>query len=201
MQLPWPHLRSLDLTLSMEEKIIKLENFSNKSLENHVFTGCKFFSCDFSECVLRNAKFCTSTFTNCNLSLVKLEGCRFQDVQFIDCKIAGAEFYKCEKTFFSPSFKNCSIQYCNFSDLNLKNISFAGSRLKESYFTNTCLNGADFTDADLSGTLFHNCDLCKADFSSAINYDIDLQANKIKKAKFSLPEAIRLLRRFDITIV
>jgi fluoroquinolone resistance protein len=83
----------------------------------------------------------------------------------------------------------------------MKNISFNGSHLKESHFTNTSLIGADFTDADLSGTIFHNCDLCKADFSSARRYDIDPQTNKIKKAKFSLPEAVGLLRGFDIMII
>ena len=82
-----------------------------------------------------------------------------------------------------------------------KYVFFIGSKLKENYFTNTCLIGADFYDVDLSGTIFHNCDLSKADFSSATQYAIDPQTNKIKKARFSLPEAVGLLRTFDITIV
>ncbi len=60
---------------------------------------------------------------------------------------------------------------------------------------------ADFRGADLSGTLFHNCDLSKADFSTAVNYNIDPGTNKIKKAKFSLFEVLGLLSVFDITIV
>ena len=83
----------------------------------------------------------------------------------------------------------------------MKNATFNGSKLKECYFTNTCLTDADFCEVDLSGTIFHNCDLSKADFSSAINYAIDPQTNKIKKAKFSLPEAAGLLRSFEIIIV
>jgi len=93
------------------------------------------------------------------------------------------------------------MQYCNFSDLNMKNSSFIGSKLKDSHFTNTELNGANFSDVDLSGTIFHNCDLSKADFSEASGYDIDPRVNKVKKAKFSLPEAVRLLRGFDVTII
>lgn len=187
--------------MNSEGQAIKSENCSKKSLEGHVFTSCSFHSCDFSESILRNAKFSACTFINCNLSMTKLDGCRFQDCHFIECKIVGAEFFKCEKTFFSVSFKKCLLNYCNFSDLNMKNTSFYGSHLKENHFTNTSLIGADFTDADLSGTLFHNCDLCKADFSSAKQYDIDPQTNKIKKAKFSLPEAVGLLRGFDITLL
>jgi len=60
---------------------------------------------------------------------------------------------------------------------------------------------ANFDEVDLTGTIFHNSDLSKADFSNASNYDIDPKTNKIKKAKFSLPEALQLLRGFDITIV
>lgn len=83
----------------------------------------------------------------------------------------------------------------------MKKTSFNGSKLMECHFTNTHLNSADFDEVDLSGTIFHNCDLSMADFTTAIRYDIDPQTNKIKKAKFSFPEAIGLLRGFDVTIV
>src|SRR5262245_40930201 len=109
-----------------EGQTIKSENFSKKNMKKRSFTGCAFNSCDFSEAVLRNAKFCSCTFSNCNFSLVKLDGCRLQDVRFLDCKIAGTAFFKCDKTFFSANFKNSLLQYCNFSDLNMKNSSFHG---------------------------------------------------------------------------
>jgi fluoroquinolone resistance protein len=185
----------------MEEQLVKSKNYSKQSLEEQVFSECTFQGCDFSEAILRNARFSSCRFVNCNLSLVKLDGCRFHDVEWIDCKIVGAEFFKCEKTFFSVTFKNCLLHYCNFSDMNLKGITFCGSKVKECYFTSTHLSGADFTDVDLSGSIFHNCDLSKADFSTAIQYSIDPQNNKVKKAKFSLPEAISLLHGFEITIV
>lgn len=186
--------------MNVEAEKIALEDFSGKFLADSSFTNCTFHNCNFSGAQLRGVKFCTCTFTGCNFSLTKVDGCRFQDVQFIDCKIVGAEFYKCEKTFFSASFQKSLLQYCNFSDLNMKNSLFKGSKLKECYFTNSCLLGANFADVDLSGTVFHDSDLSKADFSSAINYDIDPRTNKIKKAKFSLPEALGLLRGFDVII-
>ena len=187
--------------LEIEGQHFTSEDFSKKIFENHCFTNCLFQNCNFNGVLLRKAKFCSCTFKDCNLSLVKLDGSRMQEVKFLGCKIVGAEFFKCEKTFFSANFENSLVHYCNFSDLNMKNASFCKSKLKESHFTNTALSGADFEDVDLSGTIFHGCDLSKADFSKAINYDIDPQTNKIKKAKFSLPEAVGLLRGFDITIV
>jgi fluoroquinolone resistance protein len=83
----------------------------------------------------------------------------------------------------------------------MKNSAFNGSKLKDSHFTNTMLKNVDFSGVDLAGTTFHNCDLCGADFSSSAQYNIDPSTNKIKKAKFSLPEAARLLLAFDVTIV
>lgn len=187
-------------SLNTEDQVIRSEDFSKQSLENCIFGSCSFHSCDFSEALLRNAQFSACTFENCNFSLPKLDGCRFQDVQFIGCKIVGAEFFKCEKTFFSPAFKRCLLQYCNFSDLMMKKVSFGGSKLNDCHFTNTNLIGADFGGVNLSGTIFHKCDLSMADFTTAIQYDIDPQTNKIKKAKFSLPEALGLLRCFDVVI-
>ena len=186
---------------STENQVFQSENFSKKSFADQVFIACSFKNCDFSESLLRNTQFCSCIFESCNFSLPKLDGCRFQDVQFLGCKIVGADFFKCEKRFFSPVFKKCMLHYCSFSDLLMKKASFIGSKLQECRFTNTNLNNADFDEVDLSGTIFHNCDLSMADFTTAKGYDIDPQTNKIKKAKFSLPEAIGLLRRFDVTIV
>ncbi len=130
-----------------------------------------------------------------------MEGCRLQDAYFEDCKVVGAEFFKCEKKFFSIKTKNSFLQYGNFADLNMKRASFQGCKLKECFFTDTNLIEADFKDSDLSGTIFHNSDLSKADFCRSKNYEIDVRANKVKKAKFSFPEAIGLLRGFEIEII
>lgn len=185
----------------IEEETIQGEFFSKKDLGNRSFIDCTFHHCDFSEAILKNAQVSSCTFSHCNFSLVKLDNCRLQDVLFLDCKIIGTEFFKCNKTFFSANFKNCLLQYCNFSDLNMKNTSFKGSKLKDSHFTGTILKDVDFSGVDLSGTIFHNCDLCRADFSSSTQYEIDPRTNKITKAKFSLPEAVRLLQVFDITLL
>lgn len=184
-----------------ENREFKSENFSKKSLENQAFSSCTFTSCDFSEAVLWNARFASCIFTNCNLSLVKLDGCRLQEVRFIDCKIVGADWFKCEKLFFSVDFERCLLQFCNFSDLQMKNRSFLESKMLENTFTDTSLKGSDFGGTKLTGTVFHNCDLSNADFSSAAEYDIDPQTNNIKKAKFSLPEAVSLIKGLGVTIV
>lgn len=183
-----------------EDKTFKSIDFSGKRLEPKSHTSCHFENCDFTESVWRDVKFASCTFTRCNLSLVKLEGARLHDVCFVDCKIVGAEFFKCDKIFFAIEGKRSFFQYCNFSDLNMKSTSFKDSKCRECHFTNTVLLQADFRGVDFLGTSFHHCDLSKADFRDSKNYHIDPRANKIAKAKFSLPEAVQLLESFDIVV-
>jgi len=83
----------------------------------------------------------------------------------------------------------------------MKNASFQGSRMYDSTFINTCLIEANFSDTDLKGTLFRHCDLSKSNFCGALNYVIDPLVNKVKKAQFSFPEVVGLLKGFDIEVV
>ncbi|MGL4875523.1 MAG: pentapeptide repeat-containing protein [Clostridium sp.] len=65
---------------------------------------------------------------------------------------------------------------------------------------NCDLREAKFKDSSLSESIFENTNLSKADFSEAMDYVISPERNKIKKAKFSMPEVLGLLKDFDITI-
>jgi uncharacterized protein YjbI with pentapeptide repeats len=77
-------------------------------------------------------------------------------------------------------------------------------------FKQCIIHEVDFTDADLCNAVFANCDLMsstfmntnleKANFSTAKNYSINPQLNKIKKARFSVPEITGLLHQYDIVI-
>lgn len=78
-------------------------------------------------------------------------------------------------------------------------MSFEGSQLKECDFKETLLPEGNFNGCNLEGTLFHHCDLKGADFRNAVNYAIDPLVNQIKKAKFSIPDALSLLKGFDIS--
>lgn len=182
-----------------QDQTFKSLDANDKNLKKSEFDHVTFETCHFIKSDWQQANFSDCKFRNCNLSLINLKGARLQNIIFEECKIVGLDFYKCEKALHL-SFNNSILQTCNFTDLKLKGTSFIGSKLREVYFTNTDLSESKFTDTDLLGTTFHQCNLSKADFRNAINYIIDLQTNMIKKAKFSLPEAINLLRSFDIDL-
>ena len=62
------------------------------------------------------------------------------------------------------------------------------------------LSYALFEDCDLSGARFENTILEHADLRTTVNYNIDPELNRIKKAKFSMSGLYGLLEKYDIDI-
>ncbi len=188
------------MTQVIERQTFQAQDFSATSFAQATIVDCIFENCNFTSVNFQQAKLTDCTFRSCNLSLINLDGCYLQDVTFDECKLTGTDFFKCEKIFFSITLKNSYLQYCNFSRLPMSKISFIESKLLECRFNETILIEANFTGCDLTETTFHRCDLTRADFTGAVNYSIDIRTNAVKLAKFSLPEAVRLLHGFDIII-
>jgi fluoroquinolone resistance protein len=84
--------------------------------------------------------------------------------------------------------------------MKLMGTEFTKSIVKECSFAEADLTSASLKECDLAGTVFNNTILDKADFSGASNYQIDIRTNRLKRAKFTLPEAIALLEMLDIEI-
>ena len=183
-----------------EDKTFSHLDLKEKDLSRLIFSGVTFETCDFSSSNWTNARFSNCRFKNCNIALVNVAGCRLEEITFEESKVTGVDFFKCEKHFFSIQLLKCRVQTCNFTDLEMKRASFQSSQLREAYFSNTNLQSANFSDTDLLGTLFHNANLEGANFQGARNYSIDPRTNRIKKAKFSLPEAVSLLSCFNILL-
>ena len=95
----------------------------------------------------------------------------------------------------------CIINYSIFTDLDLGGTRIERCVAKEADFRGTNLAGANLSHTDFSGSFFKHTVLEGADFSHARNYRIDVNLNKLKGAKFMLPEAIALLRSLDIVLV
>jgi fluoroquinolone resistance protein len=88
--------------------------------------------------------------------------------------------------------------------------TFYGTRLKKTTFTGCSLKETDFTEADLSASVFDKCDLLnakfsntileKTDFRTAVNFSIDPQFNKMKKARFTTFGLTGLLDKYNLDI-
>ncbi|MCH5690434.1 pentapeptide repeat-containing protein [Niabella sp. W65] len=84
--------------------------------------------------------------------------------------------------------------------MKIKNTAFDNCTLHEVDFTDTDLTGASLTHCDLKGAAFDNTLLEKADLSTAYNYIIDPDRNKIKKARFSKDGLWGLLTKYNIVV-
>jgi uncharacterized protein YjbI with pentapeptide repeats len=67
-------------------------------------------------------------------------------------------------------------------------------------FTGCDATGAVFDQCNFAGATFENTILEKADLRSSCNYFIDPEANRIKKARFSLSQVSGLLAKYGIEI-
>jgi uncharacterized protein YjbI with pentapeptide repeats len=101
----------------------------------------------------------------------------------------------------SVYFDRCYIKLSTFYKLNLKKTIFKHCDLQESDFTETNLTGSVFEDCNLQRTVFQNTNLEKADLSTSVNYSIDPEMNRIKKARFSAIGIAGLLDKYDIEII
>ncbi|MDR6964198.1 pentapeptide repeat-containing protein [Shewanella putrefaciens] len=169
------------------------------------FEDCEFLDCHFSESTFRKCKFIECRFVRCNLSLVKVPQCQFNAVVFEECKLVGIDWTRAawpRLSFAAPfSFKQCILNDSSFLGLSLDEIVIEECKAHDVDFREGSFNRANFTYTDLSHSLFGRTQLADADFSEATNYDIDIFNNKIKGAKFSCDEAIRLLNCLDIELV
>lgn len=179
-------------------------NLKDDSINGSIFEGCHFLQCHFDNSVISQCKFIECTFKACSLDLVKFKGSSFLETDFIDCKMKGINWTEIHFPYVivtSPIFFNrCDISYSTFYELNLPSIAAIECKAHEVDFRGTNLSNADLICTDFQNAHFHQTILKDADLREAINYRLDPNDNIIKKAKFSLPEAINLLSNFDIEI-
>jgi len=183
-----------------EDKTFENVDYTGKAVADREFEACTFLHCNFTKSNLSNNDFIDCVFTDCNFSLTGLSNTGMKNVLFKNCKLLGIDFSVCSNFLFSVNFENCILDYSSFYQKKMKKASFKDCSLKE----------VDFTETDLSMAIFNNCDLLsagfmqtileKADFRTAINYSLDPDLNKIKKAKFALQGVGGLLSKYNIDI-
>ncbi len=114
--------------------------------------------------------------------------------------MVGLQFEKCNEFGFAVKFENCQLNHSSFYGMKLNRCSFNNSILEGIDFIEANLAGSALTNCNLSKALFENTNLEKADLRGSANYSIDPETNRIKGAKFSLPEVGGLLDKYGISI-
>jgi uncharacterized protein YjbI with pentapeptide repeats len=176
-------------------------NFSNSRVDAGDYESCRFVNCDLSGADLSDSAFIDCEFSGCNLSLARLIQTSFRNTRFTQCRMLGLRFEDCNGFMISFTFSECMVELCSFNGLTLKNCIFKNSRIIETDFTGTDLSGALFHNCDLDRSIFFRTNLESADFKDSVNYLIDPENNKIKRARFSISGITGLLNKYDIDIV
>jgi fluoroquinolone resistance protein len=177
------------------EKVI-----SESPLPKGEYEGCIFKNWDFSNQSLGEFRFIECEFVDCNLSVVNVNKTEFQTIKFTRCKILGMHFENCSQFGLSFSFEHCQLDHSSFYKTKIKKTVFKESSLRECDFSECDLTDARFDKCDFTDATFDNTILEKADFRTSLNYSIDPERNKIKKAKFALSGVRGLLDKYDIDI-
>ena len=173
---------------------------SQSSLERGEYEYCTFRDCDLANLDFQEYKFIECEFVNCNLSNANINQTYLQDVLFNNCKMLGLNFDRCNPFGFGVRFNHCVKDHSTFYGVNLTQSAFNNCHMHEVDFTEAVMTGIVITNCDLLNAHFENSNLEKADFASSINYSINPEINKLKAARFSLPDVIGLLDKYGIKV-
>ncbi|MDP4292010.1 MAG: pentapeptide repeat-containing protein [Bacteroidota bacterium] len=205
MSVPYDQFNTIYFYLRMKTALHENKTFDNidwseKEVSKNEFLKCIFKDCNFSNGLLLNNEFADCQFVDCNLSMIKLDATALRNVSFKNCKLIGVDFSNCKDFLFCVSFENCILDYVYFFKKKLRDTIFKRCSIREANFADTDLTNAVFADCDLSMTQFEKSNLNGADFTSAYNYTIDPELNRMKNAKFSVNGLAGLLCKYEIIV-
>ncbi len=180
----------------IENKIFE----KHDSLSQGEYDNCTFKHCSFSSQNLSGYSFIECVFEHCNLSSVAVKNTSFKQVGFLHCKLLGINFSEANAFLLNMRFEYCMLSYASFYQLKLTKIKVKNCLLEEVDFSECDLNNSTFYECDFRGAIFDHTNLEKTDLSTSINYVLDPETNRIRKARFSKEGAMGLLSKYDIII-
>lgn len=184
-------------------------NFSELKLDemelrNKLFEHCTFAKSSFIETKFHSCKFVDCEFKFCNLSSAQFKYTAFNNTVFDESKLIGINWTQAKW----PNINLCSpikiyksnISHSSFFELELREIIIEECKAHDVDFRGCDLSNGMFLSTDFQSSIFMHTKLYAANFTDAINYNINPKENDIRKGKYSMPDAINLLHYFEIEI-
>lgn len=177
------------------------EDWSGETLSEVEFSDVTFTGCDLSNTVLFDCSFDGCRFVGCNLEMAKVAGTNFSQVIFEKCRLRGIQWENVGLSFHDINFVDSALDYSSFLGRRLDElVTFSGCSLKDVGFESASLKKSKLTSCDLADARFTDALLYQTDFSGSKNYSIDISSSNVKRAIFTLPEALQLFEQFNIEI-
>ena len=186
----------------MAERLYEGQTFEGLRLEDEYldhlrFVDCHFINCTFEGGVLTDCAFAACTWTGCKVINVTSRRTQIRSLSFEQCDLVGltAADWLPASRFMAPleHLTNCRLKYVTFQQMALAGFDFGGNEVVDGLFSGCDLSGAGFHSCSLLRTEFADCNLTKADFRGATGWQVDLPSCRMRGARFSFPEAVRLL--------
>ena len=178
-----------------------------EELSGWYFEDCLFTDCRLTEQTIRNCQFSGCQFQRCRITAPVFKGTQLLSCGFDHCDLSGVDWSalvderKREMGFLPfDALTGCSLRHCVFFGLDLKGFDFSGADLSGSFFDGCNLEEASFRGCRLGGVSFAQNNMSGADFRDAADYLFSLEGNRVKGARFSLPEAVNLLSALGIVL-
>ena len=175
-------------------------DFTNKDIAQAEYSYCVFKQCNFENVDLSTMHFNDSSFVGCNLSNADIRETSFQKTSFDKCKMLGLQFDSCKVFGFEIHCTHCVLQFAIFYKMDLRQCSFEHCILSEADLAEADLSSIALTNCHLEKTIFSFTNLEKTNLLGSVNFTIDPDNNKLKGAKFSAAEVIRLLDKYRLDI-
>jgi len=170
-------------------------------IEKSEFTGCRFENCNLTKSSFNKCIFENCSFTKCNLSICHFKKSSLVDYKFDNSKLLGIDWSEFStKIGLGLNCKFCDLSYSTFLNTDISNSKFIECKLFEVDFTHATIVKGDFTGSNFERAIIVNTNLKEADFSKAYNYYFNLKDNIVKKAKFTQPEVLNLLKPFGVVV-
>lgn len=185
---------------TVTDTVYEKQNYSTIALVKGEYDNCTFVNCIFSDSDLSNVTFTECEFQDCDLSNTLVKHTVFNAVIFSNCKLLGLQFNDCSDFLFSATFIKSNLNLASFHKVTARNTKFTDCLLHNVDFTESDFSDSSFYKCDFKNAIFERTSLGKADFRTSFNYALDPETNTIKKAKFSIPEVLGLLNKYNIEV-
>jgi len=179
---------------------IRNQTYASMNPGTREYESCSFTGCNFSNADLSGISFVKCSFEHCDFSMAVLKNTVFRDIDFLDCKLLGLHFGDCNPFLLSFRCTNSVLDFSSFYKQKIRDTVFDNCSIREVDFTSADLKGVVFRNSGLERAVFDNTNLEGADFRTAVHFSINLENNRIAKAKFSAMNILGLLDHYNIEI-
>ena len=184
--------------LPLEESCIQNIDLSGRKIPSFVAWNSLFDRVSFARCEISSLRLRDVRLVKCDLSNAVLRGFEASRVELIECRLIGMRAIECH--WQDVLVDNCDMRYAQLNDGKIRSSEFRESHLGESDLRGTNLEGAIFAHVMLHRADLSRAKLRGADLRGAEIEGITVQAEDLRGAIVSAPQAVDLASLLGLII-